>query len=439
MSPHGLDRFGSVGSVVSDDRDGLRSPAAIPPATTSGPAVFGAATSCAATIDLEEAVKTEWGVVVIGAGPAGALAARQLALLGLKTLLVDKSAFPRPKVCGGCVSGLGKHVLERVGLGHLVEEPAATPLDRFDLAAAGRRVALALPLGAAISRYDFDAALVREAVAAGAEFLSETTAQVRGLVDAWRFRGVALQGPSLGAVRARSRLVLVADGLGRTSLRRHGPFAPQVAAASRVGLSATVGEGDCELRPGTVSMSVGREGYVGMVRLPDGSINIAAAVDPDALRQRGPAATVRAILREAGVEAPGCLESIDWRGTGLLTRHSPRVAAKRLLLLGDAAGYVEPFTGEGMTWAVLSAISVAPLANRWLRARQDGNHRFADLADSWSREHRSLVARRQRGCRALACLLRHPFAVRAALGAFSLAPGIAKPLVHYFWNQKDRP
>jgi flavin-dependent dehydrogenase len=113
------------------------------------------------------------------------------------------------------------------------------------------------------------------------------------------------------------------------------------------------------------------------------------------------------------------------------------VAAKRLLLLGDAAGYVEPFTGEGMTWAMLAAVSVAPLAREWLRPRADGNFPFRAFVDSWSREHRLLVARRQRDCRVLACLLRHPAAVRSALRVISRVPGIAKPFIHYFWNQKD--
>ena len=166
-------------------------------------------------------------------GAGRRLAARQSAILGLKTLLIDKSPFPRAKVCGGCISGLGRHVLERVGLGHLVEEPAATPLDRFDLAAAGKRVSLALPLGAAISRYHFDAALVREAVAAGAEFLSETTAQVRGRVDAWRLRGVLLQGLSRGTVRAQPA------GAG---CRRPRPYKPATArplrSAGRSGLES---------------------------------------------------------------------------------------------------------------------------------------------------------------------------------------------------------
>jgi flavin-dependent dehydrogenase len=397
--------------------------------------------ACSATIDLENAVRTDWSVVVIGAGPAGALAARQLAMLGLKTLLVDKNTFPRPKVCGGCISGLGRHVLERVGLGSLVEAPEATALDRFELAAGGRRVSLALPLGAAISRFHFDAALVRAAVAAGAEFLPETTAQVRGLTDSCRLRNVSLQGAAHASARipakARSQIVLAADGLGRTSLKKHGPFAARVAAGSRIGLGASVPGEKSDLSEGTVSMSVGRDGYVGMVRLPEGTINIAAAVDPERLREHGPAAIVGQILNEAGLAAPPALEAAEWRGTGLLTRQSPRVAAKRLLLLGDAAGYVEPFTGEGMTWAMLSAVAIAPLAKKWLASGGKDNRQVADLAEAWSREHRALVARRQHSCRMLAALLRHPGLVRTSLGLLSAVPMVATPFIHYFWNQKE--
>jgi flavin-dependent dehydrogenase len=395
--------------------------------------------ACAGTIDLETALRTDWSVIVIGAGPAGALAARQLALLGLRTLLVDKNAFPRAKVCGGCISGLGRHVLARAGLSRLVEAPAATALERFELAADGRRVSLALPLGAAISRFDFDAALVHAAVAAGAEFLPETTAHVRGLTESCRLRNVSLQQASHGEAKARSQIVLAADGLGRTSLKKHGPFAAHVAAGSRIGLGASISGEKSQVPEGTVSMSVDRDGYVGMVRVPDGTINIAAAVDPNRLREDGPAAIARAILAQAGTMAPPSLESAEWRGTGLLTRQSPRVAGKRLLLLGDAAGYVEPFTGEGMTWAMLSALAVAPLTKKWLELGRKNNRQLADLANAWLREHRMLVARRQRSCRMLAVLLRHPSLVRTSVGVLSAVPVVAKPFIHYFWNQKELP
>src|SRR5580700_11390699 len=148
---------------------------------------------CDSTLTLQEAAAKTWDVAVIGAGPTGALAARQVALLGLRTLLVDRSSFPREKVCGGCISGLGRRILEDVGLAPLLERSVASPLDRFDLAAGGRRVTFELPGGAAVSRFHFDAELVQHAVRAGVGFVSGTTTLVRGLAEACRFRTILLQ------------------------------------------------------------------------------------------------------------------------------------------------------------------------------------------------------------------------------------------------------
>jgi flavin-dependent dehydrogenase len=65
-------------------------------------------------------IKSTWEVVVIGAGPAGSIAARECAKQGLRTLLVDKAAFPRPKVCGCCLNANAMATLERLGLGGAV-------------------------------------------------------------------------------------------------------------------------------------------------------------------------------------------------------------------------------------------------------------------------------------------------------------------------------
>src|ERR1700733_11058975 len=80
-----------------------------------------AQTDCRSTLTIDQAGEIEWDVAVIGAGPTGALAARQLALRGLRTLLLDRSSFPREKVCGGCISCLGRRLLESVELAQLLE------------------------------------------------------------------------------------------------------------------------------------------------------------------------------------------------------------------------------------------------------------------------------------------------------------------------------
>jgi flavin-dependent dehydrogenase len=397
--------------------------------------------ACDSTLTVEEAAAKTWDVAVIGAGPTGALAARQVALLGLRTLLVDRSSFPREKVCGGCISGLGRRLLESVGLADLLDSSHAAPLGRFDLAAGGRRVSFDLPAGAAVSRISFDAALVRNAVEAGVAFVSGTTTLVRGLAAGGRLRRLVLQQDDRRFV-AQSRMVLVADGLGRTSLKQHRAFAPRVAATSRIGLGATLPGTAAEIDSGHVLMSVARDGYVGLVRVPGDAINLAAAVDPNHVREHGPAETVRHIFTQAGVKPPTGLEAVDWRGTGLLTRHSRRIAAPRLLVLGDAAGYVEPFTGEGMTWGMLSAVLAAPMVADWLGrdAAESADDRSASrrecrrLAHDWSAVVRAQIAPRQRDCRILAGLLRNPAAVRAAMALIGVAPTLVRPLIGHFWN-----
>ena len=179
-----------------------------------------------------------------------------------------------------------------------------------------------------------------------------------------------------------------------------------------------------------------------MVYVPGDALNLAAAVDPNLVRQRGPAEAVRTILLEAGVRPPANLETAEWRGTGLLTRHSPRISARRLLVLGDAAGYVEPFTGEGMTWGMLSRCAgsavgrglAEPGFGAERRSAFAARHDFARLARAWSALYRTHIAPRQRHCRILSSFLRRPTAVRAAMALMAVAPNVAKPLIGHFWN-----
>ena len=109
------------------------------------------------------------------------------------------------------------------------------------------------------------------------------------------------------------------------------------------------------------------------------------------------------VLAQAGLPAIEELGSTRWEGTAALTRRTRPIAADRLFLLGDATGYVEPFTGEGIAWALASGRAIAPLA---FRAIERWN---PHLCDEWDTLHRRLVRNRQLVCRGVMAMLHRPW------------------------------
>jgi len=390
--------------------------------------------------------RDRYDAVVIGAGPAGAVAARELARRGRAVLLVDKSTFPRRKVCGCCLNGNALAALASVGLGDLPARLGAVPLHSLKLAAGGRVAEVPLA-GVSLSREAFDLALIEAAVAAGAEFVSGCKATMGSAEGGGRV--IRLNPSPLGGEGDQQifvDFVLVADGLnGRTAATADG-FDVPATAASRIGAGVVVndlasrpsdGAGTPEpaslltrlaksgrladYHPGSIFMATGRGGYVGLVVLEDGRLDLAAAFDPAFIRDTGGLGNAAAlILSEAGFPAIPALQSADWKGTPALTRTPDRIAGERWLAVGDACGYVEPFTGEGMAWAVGGAAAVSRLV-------ADGWH--PSLPAQWKRLHHRLIGRRQRFCRLLAPALRSRLVRRMMVSALRVVPVLASPFV----------
>jgi flavin-dependent dehydrogenase len=170
-------------------------------------------------------------------------------------------------------------------------------------------------------------------------------------------------------------------------------------------------------------MAVGRAGYVGLVRVEDGALNVAAALDPARLRTAGPEEVVSSVLAEAGFPPLAEQSLAGWRGTPLLTRASRDAGGERLIRVGDAAGYVEPFTGEGICWALSAGRVAARLAAAGAELWRDG------LLDDWRAYRQSVLAPSQRLCRMLAAALRRPALVAASVAALRIAPALAAPFV----------
>jgi flavin-dependent dehydrogenase len=371
-----------------------------------------------------------WDAIVIGAGPAGSLAAYLLARAQVKVLLVERKLLPRPKVCGGCLNAHALAALERAGLADRVRARGAMPLHRIRLHQRTRMATLDLPPGLAVSRSALDAELAAAAVEAGCVLMSETSALVvpegHGCGGDGR-RRVMLQQRHGGSVMASARAIVAADGLAHRALRECPSFIDRVSPASRIGVGGEGEAGAVAVEPGCITMAVGRRGYVGAVVLETGRVNVAAAVDPEFLKaQPSTASAVRVILSEAGVGYGAALDAIDWLGTVPLSRRLSRPAAPGIFVVGDAAGYVEPFTGEGMAWAFAGAEAVVPFVTRAVDAPAPG------LDEAWARAYAATIGRQQRWCRAAARVLRMPALVTPLLVLLRGQPRLARPVLAHF-------
>jgi flavin-dependent dehydrogenase len=137
----------------------------------------------------------------------------------------------------------------------------------------------------------------------------------------------------------------------------------------------------------------------------------------------GPGPLAKAILEQSGLPGIDGLASAAWRGTPALTRRASRLAVDRVFSLGDAAGFVEPFTGEGISWSIAAAEILAPFVARAI------DHWDRDLDRQWSMRLRRLLLARQLLCRGLAGLLRRPACAKLLLAILARAPVLARPFV----------
>jgi flavin-dependent dehydrogenase len=383
-----------------------------------------------ATLSADVAATRTWDAIVVGAGPAGAAAAVRLARSGRRTLLIERSTMPRPKVCGCCLSPQAGRELDGLGL---PPEALATaiPLVAVRLVAGGRAARIAMRGAATLSREALDTALVRAAIAAGAQWLPQTT--IRGIEE--HAGGVMLHADTVsrGPVRLEAAVAVVAAGLAdaiRITADAGAAADPpgrsrRIAATSRIGLGATLAAEAADLPAGELVMATSRAGYVGIVRLEDGRLDVAAAVDPRQLgRAPGPAAFLAELIAEARgrIALPLDTDAVARavvRATPPLTRQAPVRAGihGRVLRVGDAAGYVEPFTGEGMGWALTSGRLVAEA----IAASSDP----AAAAAAWETSHRTAFAAHHRRCLAVAAAVRHPRLVAGVVRLAGLVPATA--------------
>ncbi|MEV3985115.1 NAD(P)/FAD-dependent oxidoreductase [Nonomuraea sp. NPDC049758] len=285
----------------------------------------------------------EWDLAVVGAGPAGSAAALRAVQLrpDLRVVLLDRAGFPRDKPCGDGIAAHGRDELALLGLPDLIDDYRPTP--RLTVVSPGglRVSAEAARPNHVVPRRVFDARLV---AAAGARGVEVRRHRVRALAHdgAW----VVLDG------RLRARAVVAADGAYSAVRRLIGlPAAGERHTALAVRGYADVPEADdVQL---IAMQRAGWPAYAWSFPIGDGTANVGFGMLLPRLRAAG--APGRQVLHGRLAELLPDRPARDLRAHHLpLSTGRPAPGAGRVLLAGDAAGLINPLTGEGIYYALLS-------------------------------------------------------------------------------------
>jgi flavin-dependent dehydrogenase len=372
--------------------------------------------------------RSPYDVIIAGGGPAGASAAIHLATRGARVLLAEQKKFPRPKLCGEFISPECALHFDRLGVrDQMFAAGPATLAETVFYSRSGSRVIVPsswfgsgqVALG--LSRAEMDERLLRRAYAAGAHVVED--AHVTNLVfEKGQVRGVTIKaGSQVDAYRA----AITIDATGRArALARRLPAAKEGAKLKRPPMIAFKAHlENTRVAPGACEIYFYRRGYGGLSSIENGLSNLcfiasardvrSCAADPDRVMRQVLSQNRRArfTLEDARAHSPWLAVSLDGFG-----RHEA-APAEGLLSIGDAASFIDPFTGSGMLMALESGELAASAIGNYLDADTESRS-LSDLRSQYAAAYQRVFDSRLKVC--------------SVLRKAAFVPGLAELAIRFF-------
>jgi geranylgeranyl reductase family protein len=378
-------------------------------------------------------------VVVVGAGPAGAATAILLAEHGLDVVVLDRATLPRPKICGEYLSPEAARVLDRLGVLKTLDAAGAAPLSGMRITApdgttvtgryreiGGHRPYRRHAMG--VSREGLDGALVERLRGVPVD-LREETRVVDVLVERGQVVGVRAEGRDARATDVRAKVVVAADGRASVVAQRLGCRQPH--RLRRMALITYLdGVADCR---DVGEIFVDPPDYAILNPLAPDRVNLGLVVP---LEHAAPwsarlddflAARVRQLPHLARRLA-GATRVAPIRALGPLAHRVTPPREGGVLLVGDAGGFYDPFTGEG----VFTALRSAELATETIAHALRGGDVSAGALASYERARRAAFRGKERVTRALHFVIGHRGVANLACRALARRPELLDAMLGVF-------